>query len=55
VQIKIPGTNPVSLTRIAFSYAKFLMVAAVLVADGAKLFRAYPGECEDCHRGISIM
>lgn len=31
------------------------MVAAVFVADGAKLFSAYPGVCEDCHRGISIM
>jgi hypothetical protein len=34
---------------------KILMVAAVFIAVGAKIFRGYPGVCEDCHRGISIM
>jgi hypothetical protein len=31
------------------------MVAAVFVAVDAKLFRGVPGECEESHRGISIM
>lgn len=31
------------------------MVAAVFVAVDAKLFRANPEVCEECHKGISII